>query len=269
MLESPAWRALSLSAHRVLDRLDVEHRHHGAKENGKLIVTYKQFCSYGIHDRAVAPAIREVIALGFVVRTQKGVAGNADERQPSQYRLTYQPAEGVPGYGSDEWRAITTSEEAERLAAEARKTPERLNGRRHKFRNPQVVSAVPRRWFPPVVPQVVSTCDTAISPQVVSTPTIDISAHHGRLHLGSAASEGGGGSAANAVRDSDERTDDDDPASISTVKLAWSKPLARELFGDEANEARAAAKRRPSSRRHCFGRSEKSDASVACRRTQH
>ena len=44
MLESPAWRALSLSAHRVLDRLDIENRHHGGKDNGKLIVTFEQFC---------------------------------------------------------------------------------------------------------------------------------------------------------------------------------------------------------------------------------
>jgi CRISPR/Cas system Type II protein with McrA/HNH and RuvC-like nuclease domain len=43
LLESPAWRVMSLSAHRVVDRIDIELRHHGGTENGKLIVTFDQF----------------------------------------------------------------------------------------------------------------------------------------------------------------------------------------------------------------------------------
>jgi hypothetical protein len=38
MLESPAYRALSLSGHRVLDRIEIEMAHHGGTDNGKLPV---------------------------------------------------------------------------------------------------------------------------------------------------------------------------------------------------------------------------------------
>jgi len=142
MLESPAWRILSASAHRLLDRLDIEHRHHAGRDNGKLIVTFEQFCSYGMDRHAVARAIREAVALGFVEVTRRGCAGNADQRQASQYRLTYQPAEGVPGYASDEWRRIRTLEEANRIAVEARATPAAgSSGRRVKIRNPVGVNA--------------------------------------------------------------------------------------------------------------------------------
>lgn len=34
MLESPAYRVLSLSARRILDRIDIEHAHHGGQDNG-------------------------------------------------------------------------------------------------------------------------------------------------------------------------------------------------------------------------------------------
>lgn len=142
MMESPAWRVLSLSAHRLLDRLDIEHRHHGGCDNGKLIVTFEQFCGYGMDRHAVARAIREAVALGFVRVTRQGCAGNADQRQASQYRLTYQPAEGVPGYGSNEWHTITTLEEANGIAVEARRTPAAgPNGRRVKIRKPVGVNA--------------------------------------------------------------------------------------------------------------------------------
>jgi hypothetical protein len=53
MLESPAYRALSLSAHRVLDRIQIEFAHHGGTENGRLPVTYDQFCEYGLHRHAI------------------------------------------------------------------------------------------------------------------------------------------------------------------------------------------------------------------------
>src|SRR3954449_7071142 len=80
MLESPAYRALSLSAHRVLSRIEVELGHHGGTDNGKLPVTYADFQRYGIDRDAIAPAIREAAALGFIEITQAGRAGNAEHR---------------------------------------------------------------------------------------------------------------------------------------------------------------------------------------------
>ena len=58
MLESHAFRELSLSARRVLDRLEIELAHHGGMDNGKLPVTYDDFQRYGIDRHAIAPAIR-------------------------------------------------------------------------------------------------------------------------------------------------------------------------------------------------------------------
>jgi hypothetical protein len=34
MLESPAYRVLSLSAHRVITRIEIELAHHGGNDNG-------------------------------------------------------------------------------------------------------------------------------------------------------------------------------------------------------------------------------------------
>ena len=59
MMESPAYRALSLSARRVMDRICIELMHHGGNDNGKLPVTYEHFVEYGIARHAIAPAIRE------------------------------------------------------------------------------------------------------------------------------------------------------------------------------------------------------------------
>jgi hypothetical protein len=71
-LESPAYRALSLSGHRVLARIQLEHLAHAGKENGKLPVTFLNFEEYGIHRSAIAPAIREAEALGFIRITLRG-----------------------------------------------------------------------------------------------------------------------------------------------------------------------------------------------------
>jgi hypothetical protein len=63
MKESPAWKALSLSACRVLDQIEIEFgRHKGKPEaNGELIVTYENFVDYGIGRNEIGPAIRELV----------------------------------------------------------------------------------------------------------------------------------------------------------------------------------------------------------------
>ncbi len=121
MLECPANRTLSLGAKRVMERLEIELGHHGNKpeENGKLACTYEHFVEFGLHRHAIGPAIRELVALGFVEITRKGCAGNAGFRQPTLYRLTYRFA-GSDKHVTDEWRRITTREEAEAIARRAR-----------------------------------------------------------------------------------------------------------------------------------------------------
>jgi hypothetical protein len=82
MLESPAYRMLSLSAHKVISRLEIELAHHGGNDNGKLPVTTDQFVEYGMHRTSVAPAIREAEALGsFVLPSGGAVAMPSTGRQ--------------------------------------------------------------------------------------------------------------------------------------------------------------------------------------------
>ena len=118
MLESPAMAALSLSGRRFLDRLEIELANHGGKENGKLPVTYDDSVAFGMDRHAIAAAIRETCALGFVEITVKGRAGNAEYRAPSLYRLTYKPTDRAEP--THEWRKIKTVVEAKRVAQEAR-----------------------------------------------------------------------------------------------------------------------------------------------------
>src|SRR5262249_9348771 len=89
MLEPPPYRQLSLSARRVLDRLEIELAHHGGMDNGRLPVTFDDFQRYGIDRHAIAPAIRELVALGFIEITEHGRAGNADWRSPNRFPITY------------------------------------------------------------------------------------------------------------------------------------------------------------------------------------
>jgi hypothetical protein len=118
MQRSPAYRVLSLSAHRVLNRMEIELAQHGGRDNGRLPVTYDQFEEYGIHRHAIAPAIRECTAQGFLEVTERGRSGNAEFRSPNKFRITYRHAESSPP--TDDWRKIKDIREAERLAKSAR-----------------------------------------------------------------------------------------------------------------------------------------------------
>ena len=66
MLELPAFRVLSLSARRVLDRLEIELAHHGGQDNSRLPVTYEHFHEYGNSPARNWSRNRECVALGFV-----------------------------------------------------------------------------------------------------------------------------------------------------------------------------------------------------------
>jgi hypothetical protein len=118
LLESPAHRVLGLAERRILDRLQIELRHHGGKDNGKLPVTFQDFHEYGVRRCSIAPAIRVLVALGLIEVTQRGRAGNAGFRLVSRYRLTYLPdGRGVP---TNEWRRVATLNEARAISRQAR-----------------------------------------------------------------------------------------------------------------------------------------------------
>ena len=83
-------------------------------------MTFQDFVDYGIERHSIAPAIREAQALGLLEVTEKGRAGNAEWRKPNLFRLTYRPAKGLPGFGTNEWRRFETLEEARAVAQRAR-----------------------------------------------------------------------------------------------------------------------------------------------------
>src|SRR3954447_23862008 len=87
MRESAAWRNLPDNARRILDRLEVEHMRHGGAENGALPCTYSDFVAAGVRRASVSLAIRQCVALGFLVVTHRGGRSNAEYRNPSRYRL--------------------------------------------------------------------------------------------------------------------------------------------------------------------------------------
>ncbi|MBR0697743.1 hypothetical protein [Bradyrhizobium lablabi] len=180
MLESPAYRVLSLSARKVLDRLEIEMAHHGGTDNGKLPVTYDQFQEYGIDRQAIAPAIREAVALGLLEITREGRAGNAEWRQPNLFRLTYRHSDGERGYGTNEWRQIESLEEAAAIAKAARSAkPKKTKsqwGKTSRFSREN-----PNRKRPIHSGETPTTCHSGKTPT-----TIDIS---GRMAAGPLASQ--------------------------------------------------------------------------------
>ena len=109
MLESPAWRALSINARRLLDRIELEHLAHGGLENGALPVTHTDFIAYGLSRRMVTPAIQEAERLGFIRYKRGGRYGG--ERKPSTFRLTYLGA--ANSKATNEWEKLTETEIAQ------------------------------------------------------------------------------------------------------------------------------------------------------------
>jgi hypothetical protein len=125
MMESPAFEVLSLSAHRILHRLEIEHAHHGGNDNGQLPCTFDDFANYGMDRHAIAPALREVVALGFVEITEQGRAGNAEWRRPNKFRLTYRPKDRAQP--TNEWCKIKSIQEATMIAKAARAAENKKN----------------------------------------------------------------------------------------------------------------------------------------------
>jgi hypothetical protein len=121
MLESPAYRALSRSAHMVISRVEIELGHHGGNDNGRLPITTNDFVEYGMHRTSVAPAIREADALGFIRVTVRGRGGNAEHGTPNLFRLSFAHGLDSGKYPpTHDWRRFKTSQEAEQTARIAR-----------------------------------------------------------------------------------------------------------------------------------------------------
>jgi hypothetical protein len=166
MLESPAYRVLTLSAHRVIDRIAIELAHHGGNDNGRLPVTKEDFMAYGIHHDGIAPAIREAEALGFIRVTERGRGGNAEHRKPHLFFLTF--ANSRSGLApTHDWRKIKTLEDAMEIAKGARANKDSQAVKFAKHRTQKTES---RSWKPGLVPVLETGTENPNSP-VLETRT--------------------------------------------------------------------------------------------------
>jgi hypothetical protein len=171
MLESPAYRVLSRSAHMVISRIEIELAHHGGNDNGRLPVTTEDFVTYGMHRTSVAPAIREAEALGFVRVTEHGRGGNAEYHSPNLFFSTFSQArDSGRNPPTHDWRRIKTIEEAEQIAREARAN-----------KNPAAIAQGKRSWRKRQEKQNASTENSHVS--VLKSRTDSVAAQYGKPEL--------------------------------------------------------------------------------------
>lgn len=90
MTGSVTYRALGISARRILDFLLFEHASHGGRENGNLGATYRQLERWGVTAADIRKGFEELRATGFVELTRQG-ARQAGGGEPSRYALTWLP----------------------------------------------------------------------------------------------------------------------------------------------------------------------------------
>jgi hypothetical protein len=184
LIASPALRVLSKTAHLALLRIELELRQHAGRQNGKLIVTKQQFVEFsGVHPRLVAPALRELEALGIIIITERGRGGNAEHRQPNRFRLNYLCGavddQEVPTNG---WKRYKTLVEAEQIAQAARaaKDPERVaygrkTGHKRNISRDHLVYPVPGPLSVPETAKFSGPLSVPTGPGPLSVPTSDIS----------------------------------------------------------------------------------------------
>lgn len=134
MLESPAWAALSITARRILDRLELEHMAHAGTENGKLVCTYDDFVKYGARRHCIKLAILQLRQLGFIEVIQWGRQAVGDGRVPSKYRLTYVPTIEPYYQATHEWRRFRYDEQVRVALQKAENELHEGRQRAHKRR---------------------------------------------------------------------------------------------------------------------------------------
>ena len=117
LLNSVAWRSMSVNCHKLIDRLLLEHCNNAGQENGSLICTYNHFQEYGLTRNMIRFAIEEAGFLGLV-KHQRGERVFA-KNQPNSYRLTFYGTKHAKDT-TNEWKLVTT----ERVKAYRKKKKE-------------------------------------------------------------------------------------------------------------------------------------------------
>lgn len=98
LIESDAWRSMTVNVWRLISFLMREHLSHGGKENGKLKATHRQLQGDGIGARHVAGAIRSAEELGLIRCQRAGL------RIMTTFSLTWLPLHDRTA-PTDEWRS--------------------------------------------------------------------------------------------------------------------------------------------------------------------
>jgi hypothetical protein len=117
MLQSHAWRALSAMAKRCIERIVIELRKHGGKDNGELPVTNRDFVAHGVSMATIKPALAEAVALGFIEQTPGYACKNPLYARPARFRILFINSKG-PLPDHTRWRRFKAYDEA-KLAAKA------------------------------------------------------------------------------------------------------------------------------------------------------
>jgi hypothetical protein len=105
----------------VVRRFELEWmRRGGPKCIGPLIITFLDLKHSRVRYDAMAPAVRVLTALGLYKVAVRGRAGNSEFRCASEYVPTYLPTLDCPE-PTDEWRQITTIDDAKMIAQGARR----------------------------------------------------------------------------------------------------------------------------------------------------
>jgi len=103
LMESLAFRSLSINARRALDRLIVENGRHNRLENGELRVSARQFHEWGVTKDCLTPDTRELEEKELLVTTPGEVTGAL--RPPNIFRLNFFGTLEKPA--TNEWRKWT------------------------------------------------------------------------------------------------------------------------------------------------------------------
>ena len=120
LMRSPAFRAMSLNARKLVDRVQIEHMSQGGASNGNLVVTYADLVEWGIRRNSIAPAIAEVVALGLLEHRPGRASHIAGRGHPQIFRISWLPTADEPP--STKWCAFETVEQAGKVAKTTRAT---------------------------------------------------------------------------------------------------------------------------------------------------
>jgi hypothetical protein len=97
-LETPAWRALSLSAQALYPWLKLQWRGPKANNNGALSLSSRQAAErMGCTPHTAAAAFRDLQAKGFVVVTAAAALGVTGKGKSATFEVTELPLPGWPG----------------------------------------------------------------------------------------------------------------------------------------------------------------------------